>query len=130
MIGAKVPRLMRHSDASDLTPGEPTDPLAAIQQRMLELIVNEAELGVVLGELCKGVDALDPDLISTIMVVDPDGERLWPVAGPRAAPSALTVLRSPWPRGRLRPQGLAAFEKGVMRRYAPPPAVLTLRTLT
>src|SRR5262245_66005444 len=89
---------MRHSDASDPPPGERADPLADIQQRTLELIVNEAELGVVLGELCKGVDALDPDLISTIMVVDPDGERLWPVAGHRA-PEGWTRMISPLPIG-------------------------------
>src|SRR5262245_30047109 len=85
---------MRHSDASELTPGEPADPLAAVQQRMLELIVNEAELGVVLGDLCNGVDALDPHLISMIMVADPDGERLRPVTGPRA-PDGWTQMITP-----------------------------------
>ena len=102
---------MRHSDASDLTPDEPSGPLAAIQQRTLELIVNEAELGVVLGELCKGVDALDPDLISTIMVVDPDGKRLWPVAGPRA-PDGWTRMISPLPIGPVMGScGAAAYRK-------------------
>src|SRR5262249_42970141 len=98
MIRTNCPRVMRHSDASDLTPGEPADPLAAIQQRTLELIVNEAELGGVLGELCNGIDALDPDLISVIMVADPDGERLRPVTGPRA-PDGWTKVITPLPIG-------------------------------
>src|SRR5262245_46992075 len=98
MIGAKFPRAMRDSDARELTPGEFSGPLAAIQQRTLELVVDEAKLAVVLGELCNGVDALDPDLISTVMVVDPDGERLWPVAGPRA-PDGWTKVITPLPIG-------------------------------
>jgi formate hydrogenlyase transcriptional activator len=102
---------MPQSDASDLTPGAPSDPLIAVQQRTLELIVDEVELGVVLGELCNGVDALDPDLISMTMVADPDGERLWPVAGPRA-PDGWTRVISPLPIGPVMGScGTAAYRR-------------------
>jgi formate hydrogenlyase transcriptional activator len=111
MIGAKFSRVMPQSDASDLTPGAPSDPLVAVQQRTLELIVDEVELGVVLGELCNGVDALDPDLISMTMVADPDGERLWPVAGPRA-PDGWTRVISPLPIGPVMGScGTAAYRR-------------------
>ena len=38
------------------------DALAVIHQRALELIVRGASLDDVLGALCDGIDALDPDL--------------------------------------------------------------------
>jgi formate hydrogenlyase transcriptional activator len=111
MIGAKFSRVMPQSDASDLTPGAPSDPLVAVQQRTLELIVDEVELGVVLRELCNGVDALDPDLISMTMVADPDGERLWPVAGSRA-PDGWTRVISPLPIGPVMGScGTAAYRR-------------------
>src|SRR5262245_25854671 len=111
MIGAKFPSVMRHSDASDPTPGARADPLAAIQQRTLELVVDEAKLSVVLGELCDGVDALDPDLISTVMVADPEGERLWPVAGSRV-PDGWTRTISPLPIGPVMGScGTAAYHR-------------------
>src|SRR4026209_2169480 len=102
---------MPQSDASDLTPGAPSDSLVAVQQRTLELIVDEVELGVVLRDLCNGVDALDPDLISMTMVADPDGERLWPVAGPRA-PDGWTRVISPLPIGPVMGScGTAAYRR-------------------
>jgi formate hydrogenlyase transcriptional activator len=53
------------------------------QRRMLELIADGAALGDILEELCRTIDAQQPDVISTILLMDPDGKRLWPAAGPR-----------------------------------------------
>src|SRR5438552_5323697 len=59
------------------------DSLAAIHQRTLELIVRGAPLQDVLGALCDGIDALDPDLISSVLLTDAGGQHLWPAAGRR-----------------------------------------------
>src|SRR5262249_32307574 len=83
----------------------------AIQQRALALIADEADLALVLGELCDGVDALDPDLISSILLADADGERLWPAAG-RRIPEGWTRTISPLPIAPCMGScGTAAFRK-------------------
>ena len=46
------------------------DALAAIHQRTLELIVHGASLEAVLDALCDGIDALDPDMISSVFLAD------------------------------------------------------------
>jgi PAS domain-containing protein len=67
------------------------DSLAAIPQRTLELIVHGASLQDVLGALCDGIDALDPDVISSVLLADADGQHLWPAAG-RRVPQLIAVL--------------------------------------
>src|SRR5258708_3759345 len=57
--------------------------LAIIHRQALELIVQGASLETVLDALCDGIDALDPDLMSSVLLADPDGQRLWPKAGRR-----------------------------------------------
>ena len=59
------------------------DALGAIQQRTLELIARGAPLDAVLDALCDGIDALDPELISSVLLADRDGQRLWAKAGRR-----------------------------------------------
>ena len=44
------------------------DALAAIHQRTLELIVHGASLEAVLDALCDGIDALGPDMISSVFL--------------------------------------------------------------
>src|SRR5262249_17879848 len=88
-----------------------SDPLTAIQQRTLQLMADEADMALVLGALCDGVDALDPDVISTIMLADVDGERLWLRAG-RRVPEGLPQKIGPLPIApRMGSCGTAAFRK-------------------
>jgi PAS domain S-box-containing protein len=47
------------------------------------MVAQRAPLADVLAELCDTVDAESPEAMSTVMRMDPDGQRLWPVAGPR-----------------------------------------------
>ena len=87
------------------------DALALIHQRTLELIVRGASLDAVLESLCDGIDALDPDVISSVLLADPDGQRLWPKAG-RRVPEDYKQLITPLP---IAPSmgacGTAAFRK-------------------
>jgi len=87
------------------------DSLAAIHQRALELIVRGAPLQDVLGALCDGIDALDPDLISSVLLADADGRHLWPVAGHRV-PEDYKQLITPLPIApTMAACGTAAFRK-------------------
>src|SRR5258706_3968666 len=74
------------------------DSLAAIHQRTLELIVRGAPLQDVLGALCDGIDALDPDLISSVLLTDAGGQHLWPATG-RRVPADYKELITPLPNG-------------------------------
>src|SRR5437773_10617323 len=87
------------------------DSLAAIHQRTLELIVRGAPLQDVLGALCDGIDALDPDLISSVLLTDAGGQHLWPAAG-RRVPEDYKELITPLPIGpAMGACGTAAFRK-------------------
>jgi PAS domain S-box-containing protein len=47
------------------------------------MIAGGAPLTDILKSLCDTIDAQSPKIISTAMLMDPDGNRLWPVAGRR-----------------------------------------------
>jgi len=87
------------------------DSLAAIHQRTLELIVRGAPLQDVLGALCDGIDAVDPDLISSVLLTDAGGQHLWPAAG-RRVPEDYKELITPLPIApTMAACGTAAFRK-------------------
>ena len=87
------------------------DALAVIHQQSLELIVRGAPLDAVLDALCDGIDALDPDLISSVLLADPEGQWLWPKAG-RRVPEDYKQLISPLPiASTMAACGTAAYRK-------------------
>lgn len=68
-------------------------------------------MDAVLDALCEGIDALDPDLMSSVLLADPDGQRLWPAAGPRV-PEDYKQLISPLPiASAMAACGTAAYRK-------------------
>jgi len=87
------------------------DALAVIYQQTLDLIVRGASRDAVLEALCDGIDALDPDLIASVLLADPDGQRLWLKAG-RRVPEDYRQLISPLPiASAMGACGTAAFRK-------------------
>jgi signal transduction histidine kinase len=85
--------------------------LLSAEERTLQMIANRANLPDVLDSLCRAVDAHSPTVISTILLMDPDGTRLWPGAGPHF-PAELIPVVSPWTIGSARGScGTAAFLK-------------------
>ena len=101
---------MRLPEASSISPSV-RDALAVIHRHALELIVQGASLETVLDGLCDGIDALDPDLISSVLLADPDGQRLWPKAG-RRVPEDWKQFITPLPIGpSVGACGTAAFRK-------------------
>src|SRR2546430_5809196 len=61
----------------------PAESLLSAAKRTLSMIAGGVSLGDILTNLCSAIDAQSPDIISTVLLMDPDGQRLWPVAGPR-----------------------------------------------
>ena len=68
--------------------------LLAAERRTLEMIAGGAELTDILEDLCSTIDAQSPQVISTVLLMDPDGKRLWPAAGPRV-PRSYTEAIAP-----------------------------------
>ncbi|HEX9608323.1 MAG TPA: PAS domain S-box protein, partial [Gemmatimonadaceae bacterium] len=54
--------------------------LLVAEQRTLQMIAGGASLAEVLDDLCHTIDAQAPGAISSILLMDPDGKRLWPRA--------------------------------------------------
>ena len=81
------------------------------ERRTLELISGGAGLTETLQDLCDSVDAHSPEIISAVLLMDSDGERLWPAAG-RRVPKGWTDAISPLPIGACMGScGTAAFRK-------------------
>jgi len=75
------------------------------------MISNGVALPEVLDSLCRAIDELMPGVVSTVLLMDPDGTQLRPGAGPRF-PEALRPTINPWPIGPDRGAcGTAAFLK-------------------
>ena len=57
--------------------------LLAAERRTLEMIAGGANLTDILEDLCSTIDAQSPEIISAVLLMDPDGKRLLPAAGSR-----------------------------------------------
>src|SRR2546425_5685678 len=87
------------------------DSLLVAAKRTLEMIASGASLTDILENLCGVIDAQNPDMMSTVLLADPDGRRLWPAAGPRW-PSGWTRALTPLMIGPdMGSCGTAAFRK-------------------
>jgi formate hydrogenlyase transcriptional activator len=85
--------------------------LTAAAKRILEMIAAGASLREILTSLCAAIDDQHPDMMSMVMLMDPDGQRLWPVAAPHV-PSDWTQAISPLTIGHnIGSCGTAAFRK-------------------
>jgi hypothetical protein len=85
--------------------------LLAATKRLVEMIAAGASLTDILTNLCVAIDEQNPDMMSIVMLMDPDGQRLWPVAAPRL-PSAFVDAISPLMIGEnMGSCGTAAFRK-------------------
>src|SRR5256885_17070914 len=85
--------------------------LIAAAKRILEMVAAGASLTDILRNLCTAIDDQHPDMMSMVMLMDPDGQRLWPAAAPRV-PSDWTQALSPLLIGQdMGSCGTAAFRK-------------------
>jgi len=68
---------------TDIEGRKRAEALLAAETRTLEMIAGGAPLTDILLRLCDTIEAQSPKIASTAMLMDPDGKRLWPVAGNR-----------------------------------------------
>jgi NAD(P)-dependent dehydrogenase (short-subunit alcohol dehydrogenase family) len=67
--------------------------LLAAEKRTLQMIADGASLKDILNDLCCSIDVEASPVISTVLLIDPDGERLWHTAGTRVPRDWLPVIR-------------------------------------
>ena len=72
-----------YGTATDIEGLKRAESLRAAEKRTLEMIADGASLEDILNELCRAIDVQASSVISTILLMDPDGKRLWQAAGPR-----------------------------------------------
>ena len=70
--------------------------LHAAQMRTLEMIIQGASLTDILNQLCAAIDCQVAPSKTVILLIDPDGQKLWPKAGPEISPDWLRAI-SPLP---------------------------------
>jgi len=68
---------------TDIEDRKRAEALLAAEKRTLEMVANGARLADILESLCDAIDAQAGNTISAVMLMDTDGMRLWPAAGPR-----------------------------------------------
>src|SRR6266508_4910263 len=68
---------------TDIEDRKRAESLLSAEKRTLEMIAGGASLTHILEDLCSTIEAQDPNAICTILLMDPDGKRLWPAAGSR-----------------------------------------------
>ena len=83
---------------TDIEDRKRSESLLSAEKRTLEMIAGGASLIEILNALCDTIDAQAPGIISTATLMDPDGKRLWPVAG-RQVPKDWIAAISPAPIG-------------------------------
>ncbi|MBZ5665631.1 MAG: sigma 54-interacting transcriptional regulator [Acidobacteriia bacterium] len=69
--------------AVDVTERKQAESLLFAEKHALEMIAGGASLKDILNDLCEAIDQQAQGLISTVLLMDPDGQHLWPIAGPR-----------------------------------------------
>jgi formate hydrogenlyase transcriptional activator len=77
---------------------ERAESLHAAEMRTLQMITDGASLPEVLDQLCTVIDCQVSPAKTTILLLDPDGQRLWPSAGPEISPDWIRAI-SPLPVG-------------------------------
>ena len=96
---------------TDITERKRAESLLAAEKRSLEMIASGASLTAILEDLCSAIDTQSPGVISSVLLTDAEGKRLWPAAGPKA-PSGWTQAIA---GGAIGPRagscGTAAFRK-------------------
>jgi PAS domain S-box-containing protein len=82
-----------NTDIEDLKQAEY---LLAAEKHALEMIADGASLNDILNHVCTSMDILVTPSMTTILLMDPDGKRLWHTAGPRV-PREWVPIISPLP---------------------------------
>ena len=94
--GLVQPAGSESQERSNTNTASHAESLLAAEKRTLEMIADGANIKDILNELCSSIDVEVSPVISTVLLMDPDGERLWHTAGTLVPRDWLPVI-SPLP---------------------------------
>ena len=81
---------------TDIDDRKKAEYLLAAEKHALQMIADGASLSDILNHVCTSMDLLVAPSMTTILLMDPDGKRLWHIAGPRV-PREWVPIISPLP---------------------------------
>ena len=67
-----------------------------VDHRRAALITDGASLEKILSHLCSSIDQMVDPWVTSVQLMDPDGTRLWPAAGPKV-PEGWSRAMTPLP---------------------------------
>jgi len=100
-----------YATGTDTEDRKQIETLRAAEKRALEMIVDGARLNDVLDHLCTTIDAQVSPSVTTALLMDPDGTRLWPSAGPGVRREWISAMRPAPVAKEAGLRGTAAFLK-------------------
>jgi formate hydrogenlyase transcriptional activator len=81
-----------YAAATEIEQRKQVETLRAAEKHTLEMIADAASLRDVLDQLCSSIDVQVAPSVTTIMLVDRDGKRLWQGGGPRVPPDWISAI--------------------------------------
>jgi len=72
-----------YATATDIEDRKRTESLLAAEMRTLQMIADGASLTEVLNHVCTSIDLQIAPSVTTILLIDSSGQKLWPAAGPK-----------------------------------------------
>ena len=87
-----------YATATDIEDRKRTESLFAAEMRTLQMISDGMSLTDILNHVCTSIDVQISPSVTTILLLDPLGQKLWPTAGPRV-PHDWTRSITPLPIG-------------------------------
>ena len=83
-----------YATATDIEDRKQTESLLAAEMRTLQMIADGASLTDILNHVCTSIDVQISPSVTTILLMDSAGQKLWPTAGPRV-PHGLDARDNP-----------------------------------
>src|SRR5688500_201976 len=97
--------------ARDANPRAENISLFGVTKQILEMIAAGTCLTDILTNLCAAIDDLNPEARSMVMLMDPDGERMWPGAASRVPSDFMDAFRPLMIGPNMGSCGVAALRK-------------------
>src|SRR6266446_4481774 len=83
MLNEKGAVLSWYATATDIEDRKRTESLLAAEMRTLQMIADGASLTDILNHVCTSIDLQISPSVTTILLTDSAGQKLWPTAGPK-----------------------------------------------
>src|SRR5260221_6653360 len=92
MLNEKGAVLSWYATATDIEDRKRTESLLAAEMTTLQMIADGASLADILNHVCDSIDLQISPSVTTILLMDSAGQKLWPTPGPKLAPDRTPAI--------------------------------------